>query len=391
MPWELIVAVCLLPVAAWSGYRIGRRKHRNRRRGHGERLQDGYIIGLNHLLNEQPDKAIDTFIEMLQVDSETVETHLALGNLFRKRGEVDRAIRLHQNIIARPALTPDKRNLALSELGHDYMAAGLYDRAESLFEELLKDPKHKASSLQQLLLIHQQTRDWLDAVEVAQQIQRVSGVKQESKIAHYYCELAESQRLAGDPKAALQSLRKAISIDKSSVRASLLLGELLIQSGNYKEALKHLQKIPSQDVNFLFEALPLIEQCYQEFRDRKGYRQFLRASLERGAGTSAALALAEELRRVEDDRAAGKFITDLIQRKPSLRGLKRLIELHIEHAPESSRSSLEILDQVVVKLIELKPVYSCEVCGFSSKQIYWNCPSCKNWGSIKPIQGIEGE
>ncbi len=388
----LILVALLLPVAAWSGYRIGRRNREDRgREGKASSLSRSYILGLNYLLNEQADKAIDTFIDMLKVDSETVETHLALGNLFRKRGEVDRAIRIHQNIIARPALRQGHRNSALMELGHDYMAAGLFDRAESLFQELLQDPEHKQESLKQLLMIHQQTKDWLKAAEVAEQFQGSTGEDQSKPIGHFYCELSRQQRLAGDLKSALQTLKKALQIDPRSVRASLAQGRMQMELGHYKAALKSFARVEDQDVSFLSEALPEIIECYEQLGDKKGYREFLHHGLDKGAGVSIMLALAEEIRKTRDDREAAVFIGNYLSNRPSLKGLSRLIDMHVEHAQSSARPSLEMLKSIVEKLLQRKPVYACNVCGLSGKVLYWQCPSCKSWSSTRPIQGLEGE
>lgn len=205
--WFLYGVLALLPIAAYSGYRLGRKQRKEQKSSNGS-LSSNYIKGLNYLLNEQADKAVDTFIDLLTVDTDTVETHLALGNLFRKRGEVDRAIRLHQNLIARPQLKTEDRNTALYQLGLDYNAVGMYDRAVSLFNELLSDPEHKSESLHQLLNIYQLTKDWDQAAKIAEQLQSSLGEEQSKPLAHFYCELADQKQIEGDIKAALANLKK---------------------------------------------------------------------------------------------------------------------------------------------------------------------------------------
>lgn len=386
--WLLYGVLALLPLAALSGFLMGR-KHRKGKQDSS--LSSNYIKGLNYLLNEQPDKAVDTFIDLLKVDTDTVETHLALGNLFRKRGEVDRSIRLHQNLIARPQLSSRDRNSALFQLGLDYNAVGMYDRSEKLFKELLSDPVHKNESLVQLLNIHQLTRDWDDATKIAEELQSSLGVEQSKPIAHFYCELAAQKRQDGDIKAALSNVKKALTINPDSVRASLLQGDIHLQQKSFKQAIKSYQRILQQDIAFLPEALPNIAEAYSNIKDNSGYRSFLNKSLEAGAGVSVLVELSKIIQAEKDDRAAAELIGNFLQERPSLKGLQRLITLHIEHAQDSAKPSLQLLDGIVEKLISKKPRYACHNCGFETKAIYWQCPSCKEWSSVKPIKGIEGE
>ncbi len=388
--WVLIVILVLLPIAVFSGYRVGK-KQSLQKGTKPSSLSSNYVKGLNYLLNEQPDKAVDTFIDLLQVDTETVDTHLALGHLFRKRGEVDRAIRLHQNIIARPQLSKENHNQALYELAVDYQAVGMYDRASNLFNKLLAEPAHKKDSLHQLLNIHQATRDWENAASTAEKLEIVMGEKQAQAIAHFYCELASEKKDKKDIKGALATIKKALSANSNSVRASLLQGDLYFEDGNHKAAIKSYSNIIEQDIAFLPEALDNIRSAYSERKDIKGYYKFLKLSLEKGAGVSALIELSKLTQEQEGDKAAAGIIGAYLEDKPSLKGLHQLISLHIEHAQESARASLQLLDSIVEKLVERKPRYVCHNCGFNGRIIHWQCPSCKDWSSIKPIQGIEGE
>lgn len=379
----------LLPLAVWSGYRAGQKS--SNKKPAGGRLSQRYFTGLNYLLNEQPDKAIDTFIELLQVDSETVETHLALGNLFRRRGEVDRAIRIHQNLIARPNLTADIRKLSLLELAHDYMAAGLFDRAESLFQELVKDKESRIDSLNQLLIIYQQIKDWPQAIEVSKQIADISGLSQTNKIAHYYCEMAESAQASGNVKAAHEDLKKALLTNKSSVRASILQGQLYQQAEKYKDAINSFRRIRHQEITYLPEVLDDLIKCYRLQGNEAELLKYLKECLQQGAGVSVLLAISEILQASSDERAAANMITDYLRERPSLKGLEQLIKLHVDHANGAARDNLQLLHGLVIKLIDQKPVYRCDGCGYSGKTLFWQCPSCKEWETIKPILGIEGE
>jgi len=242
-----------------------------------------------------------------------------------------------------------------------------------------------------LLNIHQLTRDWDDAAKVAEQLQSSIGVEQSKPIAHFYCELANQKRQEGDRKAALINLKKALNINPDSVRASLLQGDIYLEQENYKQAIKSFQRILQQDIAFLPEALPKIAQAYEHTKDNRGYKQFLDKSLEQGAGVSVLVELSKIVQQENDDKAAAVLIGEFLQERPSLKGLQRLIALHIEHAQDSAKPSLQLLDGIVEKLIARKPRYACHNCGFETKTIYWQCPSCKEWSSVKPIKGIEGE
>ncbi len=379
----------LLPLAVWSGYRIGRKKAQPKNLE--RRLAPGYFTGLNFLLNEEPDKAIDAFIELLQVDSETVETHLALGNLFRRRGEVDRAIRIHQNLIARPSLTGNIRKLALLELASDYMAAGLFDRAENLFEELLKDQQHQLTSLIHLDTIYQQMKDWPKAIRMSLQIEQNSTESRIHNIAHYYCEIAEDEIAKGNSKAAFDAINKALKSNRASVRASMLEGKLFRQAGKYKKAIASYRRIRHQDIAYLPEVLDDLLQCYQQVNGEQELTQYLQECLDKGAGVSVLLALATLLQSQEGDQSAATLISDYLRANPSLKGLEQLIQMHIQHASGEAKNNLELLHGLVMKLMIQKPVYCCVECGFSGKTLFWKCPSCSEWGTTKPIFGIEGE
>ncbi len=388
--WFLIGFLILLPIAVFSGYRLGK-KQATEPQSQSKSLSSNYVKGLNYLLNEQPDKAVDTFIDLLQIDTETVDTHMALGHLFRKRGEVDRAIRLHQNIIARPQLSKENHNEALYELAVDYQAVGMYDRATSLFEKLLAEPKHKKDSLHQLLHVYQATRDWEQAAKTAEQLEIMMGEKQAKAIAHFYCELAEEKKQKKDLKGALASVKKALAANPTSVRASLLQGDLYFDKENYRAALKSYSNLLENDIAFLPEALDKIKQSFAARKDSKGYQKFLQQSLEKGAGVSVLIESSKLIQQEKGDRAAAEAIGFYLKDKPSLKGLHQLISLHIEHAQESAKPSLQLLDGIVEKLVERKPRYVCHNCGFNGRIIHWQCPSCKEWSSIKPIQGLEGE
>ncbi|MCF6193414.1 MAG: lipopolysaccharide assembly protein LapB [Kangiellaceae bacterium] len=387
----VFVFIILLPIVWYLGFRIGRTKLPAKSHQQQSKLSKKYFAGLNYLLNEQSDKAIATFVRILELDSEAVDIQLALGNLFRKNGEVERSIRIHQNLIARPSLSVDERSLALLELGYDYMAAGLLDRAENIFVELSEDSVYKSASLEQLLSIYQLTKEWNKAIAVASKLPRPLSQEKKMDISHYYCELAEEALLNGDDKTAKSHMKKACVVDPRCVRATLIGARLHVSNGKHKRALKSYQEIIKQDIVFLPEAIGSIVSCYSQLNDREGLRIFLHDAIQNGGGASAILASVEALKQNNDDSDAVAFLVSQMEQQPSLKGLLKLIELHIENDDDSAKSNLRILHQIVTKLLENKPVYQCGFCGFDSQTLFWQCPSCKYWGSVKPIRGIEGE
>ena len=381
----------LLPVAAVSGWVTGRRSKPDRQNQAPSQISPIYLKGLNYLLNEQPDKAIDVFIQLLEVDSETIETHLALGSLFRRRGEVDRAIRIHQNLIARPSLSKEQRSDALFELGQDYLRAGLLDRAESLFSDLISNSPHTEVALNYLIDIYQQERDWEKAIETARRLEVKTGNSQFTRIAHYYCELAEQAIRSGDKVRSQKLIRKALSTNRNSVRASLLEGKNEIQTGNDKAAIKALRRIEHQDKTYLAEAIPLLLECYQRQGRMDEMTEYLQQLMSQQQSDSAVVMLSEQILKQQGQEEAMKFMSASLKRKPSIQLLDKLISLKISQIPDAERGMLEELKDVTGKLVANKPVYQCHLCGFSSKQLYWQCPGCRTWESLRPIQGIEGD
>ncbi|HEB86152.1 MAG TPA: lipopolysaccharide assembly protein LapB [Gammaproteobacteria bacterium] len=381
----------LLPVAAFSGWLVGRRGHSAKTERGGIDIPSDYLKGMNYLLNEQPDKAIETFIQMLDVDSNTVETHLALGGLFRRRGEVDRAIRIHQNLIARPTLNKDERNQALFELGQDYMRAGLLDRAEILLSELLdSDPRHR-SALKLLLDIYQQEKEWQDAIQVAKKYELRTGENLSTSIAQFYCELAEQVRAKDEPLRALKLLKKALAEERSCVRASLLEADIEIAVGNVKSALRAAQRVEQQDADFIPEALPLIKRCYQTLGRMDEFTRYLQRLLADHSCIAVVLELALLIYDAQGGKAAEEFITGFLKHTPSVFGIERLIDLNLERVKDEVKDKLLVLKKVTGDILKNKPMYQCHHCGFNGRTLYWQCPSCKYWNTVKPVQGTEGK
>lgn len=391
---EFALLFILLPIAAASGWWVARRQFISSSHDSSRTSSDfsaDYFKGLNLLLNEQPDKAIDVFVNMLQVDNDTVETHLALGNLFRRRGEGDRAIRIHQNLIARPTLSKKQRALALFELGQDYMRAGLLGRAESLFTELLEQGEYRAEALEKLLTIYTQEKEWEKAIEAARRLEHLTGRRMSVSIAQFYCELADGLLAKAEYRPALKMCKRALGVDRQCVRATLLQAKIERLSGDCKSAIKTLKQVEKQNEHYLPEAVEPLLECYRSQGKLDEAEQYLSHLSSTFGGITPLLGLADVLRQRGDEHEASERIVASLRERPSVRGLDHLIELHLVNSQGVARDNLLILKELTRGLLEEKLAYRCGNCGFKAKTLQWHCPSCKNWASIRPVQGIIGE
>ncbi|MGB1882758.1 MAG: lipopolysaccharide assembly protein LapB [Gammaproteobacteria bacterium] len=386
------VVVALLPVAALSGWYLGRRELSRRmsgmRRGG---MSPDYFRGLNYLLEDRPDKAIEVFIKVLEVESETIDTHLALGNLFRRRGEVDRAIRIHQNIVAKPTLEFEQRTTALLELGLDYMRSGLLDRAESLFKELLETGAHQRQAIDHLVDIYQQERDWDKALEYTGRYERLANRSLAERRAHFLCEKAQSMLECGDVEEASDKLREALKTDSKCVRSSLMQASIAMTAGAYEAAIKHLQRVETQDRAFLPEAIGPLVESYQALDDTQALLDYLAHLCDLHAGITPVLVMTELMHQQGRTEEAKRRLIEELKLRPTVRGIDRLIEYAALGDGDSIEHNLNLLKELTVGLLEKKPNYECGKCGFTGRTLHWQCPGCKAWNAVKPVHGIEGE
>lgn len=382
----------LLPAAAWSGWWASHRHHANKAQPPGHPFSREYVVGLNYLLNEQPDKAVDVFIKLLEVDTDTAETHLALGSLFRRRGEVDRAIRIHQNLIARPQLSLLQRKEALMALAQDYMSAGVFDRAERIFLEVVDiGGSREVNSLRGLLAIYQQEKAWDNALDVLKKIEISTGTSMNSQAAHYYCEIASNCIKHNAYDKANSAIKQAMAVDKSSVRASLLSANFEMKNGRYKQAIRDLKRVPDQDPEFLTEIVEPLIICHRELDLMEECVDYLEQTLIEHPRASVIFVIGDYFREEKSLDVAIDFVSAQLSQHPSIRGLNRLIYWHLESAQGRVRAKLQMLYDITSKFLHNKPIYRCGHCGYSGKLLHWFCPSCKNWGRVKPIHGLEGD
>jgi lipopolysaccharide biosynthesis regulator YciM len=352
-------------------------------------LPRDYLVGLNYLLNEEPDKAVDIFIKMLEVDSSTVETHLAVGKLFRRRGEVDRAIRIHQNLIARPQLDKSYREQSLFELGQDYLSAGVLDRAERIFLDVITHKEYSVAALRALIDIYQQEKAWESAIQIAIKLGVATKKNMHPVVAHYYCELAELAYTKSQHEQANQYLMQALEADQDCVRASLLQANLDMKNDDYKSALRSLKRVKNQNPEYLSEAIEALAICYEKINEEEKLVAYLMQVLEEYPKIPVVLILSERIRQWKGDKKAANFVADYIRRYPSLDGLHLFINLYVSNTEGRARDDLLILQGLTHKLLADKPDYQCISCGFSGKSLHWQCPGCKQWSSVKPMHALE--
>lgn len=380
----------LIPAALATGILMGRRGGEIKGGAKISRLSNTYFRGLNYLLNEQQDKALEIFLQIAEVDKETVETQFALGHLFRRRGEVDRAIRLHQNLVARTGLSEEQKTRAALELGEDYMRAGLLDRAETLFNDLVQMGVHAPKALQQLISIYQSERDWGQAIAHAVKYEQISGEAMGESIAHYYCELAEKSIHESNIKQARDQIALAYSSDSQCVRAGMIEGRLDLLENNDAAAIRAFERVARHDVDYLPEVLPQLMECYERRNELLRARGFLQEVVERYAGVTPLLALADLIERDDGAAAAQEFLARQLLQRPSVRGEAALLDMAVMHPADDPNDTIRALKQITDQLLVRSANYRCTNCGFGARSHHWQCPSCKHWGSVKPLLNLLG-
>ncbi len=381
----------LVPAAFVLGWWASRWWATRRSGAAANELSSDYFRGLNYLLNEEQDKAIEVFLRLAEYNRDTVETHLALGNLFRRRGEVEQAIRLHQHLVSRPGLSDAMKTVALLELGEDYMRAGLLDRAEALFSDLVAMDAHAPSALRHLIAIYQHERDWYKAIEHARRLEVMTGEDEAPMIAQFYCELADRSRQHGALAEAREYLQQAFECQADCVRAFMLTGRLQSEEGHYLEAVDAYEAAIQADAAFTPDILPPLLNSYAHAQQMERAESFLRDLLGRYHGISPVLALAQLYRQRDGERTSIDFLTAQLRQRPSVRGLMALIDATMDKIDGEARENFLILRDLTRKLLEGQAMYRCSRCGFGAKAHHWQCPSCKSWSTIRPIHGVASE
>jgi lipopolysaccharide biosynthesis regulator YciM len=320
-----------------------------------------YFKGLNFLLNEQPDKAIEAFIEVVKVDPETVDLHFALGSLFRRRGETERAIRMHKNLLDRSDLAAEQRVQALSELGHDYLKAGLLDRAEEVFTRLREGPQ-RLEALARLLDIYQQEKEWHRAIETARSLEQETGQSWQKEIAEFHCEMAAVEATHSRPDAARAHLDDALQANRKCVR----------------------KRVETQNPAFLALVAHRLLKSFQAIGDTATGLTLLRGYLAQFPSLDLLDVAFQSTLDAQGPDAAYALVRDELRRNPTLLGLDRLLEAQLLAAPAERRHDLELVRNLVQGQTRRLARYKCENCGFRARQFYWQCPACLAWETYPP-------
>ncbi|MFG6668053.1 lipopolysaccharide assembly protein LapB [Halomonas sp. HNIBRBA4712] len=360
-------------------------------------LSKEYFVGLNYLLNEQPDEAINTFINALDVNSDTVETHIALGKLFRARGEATKAVSIHQNLLARPALSTAINEHIQLELAQDFIALGVHDRAQRLLKTLLaqsSDEARRLAAKRLLLDLLDREREWQEALDIVGPF-----IKQQPAMrhpaAHWLCELAAEEIAQSSRPLARRHLKKALQMDESCVRATLMLAELEMENGHYPRAIEWLERIPGQDIAHIPTMLSALRRAFERSDNPDAFEAHLERLLFQAPYTSVIIALGEVIHRRDGVDRAIERTGHWLREAPSLGGLDYLVDLYLQSERLTGKTTpdtrLLLLKHHTGALLEGRPRHRCRHCGFTSDQLVWQCPSCRRWGTVKPITGVEGE
>ena len=370
----------LLAAAGWILGRFGEREEEDP----PPPLNIDYLKGLNFLLNEQTDQALEHFLKMVRVDDKTIETHFALGSLFRRRGEVDRAIRIHQNIIARPDLASEQRDQALFSLAKDYLRAGLLDRAEKLFARLSQGSRYQVEALENLMRIYEQEKEWEKAVEAGQQLEVLGGRSLALQIAHYYCELAEASAAEKDYGAARQFVKHAQTGRPRTLRGALTRAHIAREMEDNKTALRLYHRIIDEHTYLIAEALPEMVSIYEREGAMGELEKAFAEMLKKNPEMSALVALTAIINDISGIPIIDESVKKYLLNEPTLSEF-----VDIQSLTNGDESGYAKIRKAMSTLASSTPRYQCQECGFSSQKLLWQCPSCRAWETQRPASRVQ--
>ena len=381
----VLVPIALLPVAALSGWQACSQRNDSK-----SNIAPEYIKGLNYLLDQQTDKAVDIFIKFFRVDMTTLETHVLLGNLFRRKGELEKAIRIHSNLIQRECLSDTAKCEALYELGQDYLHAGLLSNAEDIFKRLIKigTPATLERGYRCLITIYETEKSWHQAIECARRLRNFS-TDYSRHIVHYYCELAEKELSEHNYGKAQKYLDKAQAFKQSSIRVKIIQGDMALSGQHREKALAYYSQAFSDHPGCADILLPKIKKCFSPY-DPNEYALYVK-SLENKDMT--VLYIVNYIQALFDAKRvdeAEEFLFDLIKTKRApLQVLKIFMEEKLKGTDLFEDKMIrQIIDEINASSSS-DYFYMCGKCGFKAHQLYWQCPSCHTWDSSDSIDLIK--
>ena len=376
--FDSVLAWLLLPL----GVALGLAWSRSRRGAAEPQSQEDTLAGLTSLANDNADQAIAALSRAADAEP-AAELQLTLGGLFRKRGEIDRAIQLHESVLARSGLSTKIADAARVELAQDYLKAGLLDRAESLLQGMEGTSAQLAAALELLLDLYEQARDWPQAIDTARRLQAVKGQGSAARIAQYWCELAEAAQHRGDAAEAGRCLQQALEQNPECVRASLLQAALAEAGKDWNAAVKAYWRAMQQDGRYFSEVAPAMERCYAALGDKKGYGEFLdEAETSLTESAAPALLKARWLQAQGQDLRA--YFGEQLARKPTRQGM--LLWLESGSGEPSAPPWLQTLSESLKKSLQSRPRYHCTSCGLQPSMLFWQCPKCKRWETVVPVE-----
>ena len=366
LTWILVIAALVLGILA-GHFGWGKRWSAS-----FSKLHPDYLTGLDYLVTEQPDRALDMFLKLMDANADTIETHFALGSLYRRRGEVERAIRIHQNLLARDALAPEHREQALLALAQDYLRAGLLDRAEGLFQQVSEVPRLRASALDALRLVYERQHEWQQALGTYRQLADIGAAPPRAVAAHYLCELANLAIERGATEDARRLLREARAEVSPFPRAALLRALIAERDADRGLAVRLLRQAMIDSPELLQEELPHLLKLVEP-RSRDDVLGELVAQAEsRDFGELKRLVFAAIAAGLVDAEPLRASIEKVFSQDPTLQDVWQVDPAHYERAAHEIGALLAHAEK-----------YRCSECGFSGRSFYWHCPACHSWATFE--------
>lgn len=382
-PWLFL----LLPVVYLFGWLKGRSHSTDKERDSSHTLSSDYFKGLNYLLSDQQDRALPVFLKLVQIDNETIDTHLALATIYRRSGNYDKAIEIHQNLIAKPSLSPKYRSKALLELGRDYLTAGLFDRAEGLFNDVIKSGFYDKDARQYKLTIFQQEKEWLEAISEAKTLIQQGDSSLKPLIAQFYCELSKQFFLKGNLKQAELAVKNALAYNSDCIRALIARIRNAVSSKKYKDAVKYIKQIQQTDSDYFLSVLSYCVESYRELGKVDELIDYLRSVEKQNVNLSLMEVIASLMTENQSDEAAQNYLQQQLSIAPSMNGLASFINLMNKQGNYTCNTHFQEIQKVIESMKKKQDQYHCNKCGYTSGTLNWQCPSCHVWGEIKPVIG----
>lgn len=384
--FDSLISWLLLPLGGVLGWVLARKAPQGDPLAPSTEQLGGLIT---QLAGDDPDQAIAALTQVTEMDHSMAELHLTLGTLFRKRGEVDRALRVHEALLARPGLKTELQQQLRFELAQDYVKAGVMDRAETLLRELSAQGRYAAPALELMLGLYERGRDWKSAIDTARLLESQRGESRRPIIAQYWCELAEEAEQQGQKEKALELADRASDVCKECVRAHLMLGRLHAAAESWHAAIKSYRRVLDLDPRFLATVLEPLRLCYQKLGDETGYAEFLHDAKEQSTSSLPLLSEAMVLR--EQGQDALQHLASSLEQRPSRAILAEFLR-EMEQRPDVAALGLSkpaaSLRESIKKLMDSAPGYVCNHCGFRPRQLFWQCPSCRQWATTVPVDDL---